>query len=509
MAGATITDNGWHLIEMQWDTSSATVWTADWRVDLVAQPRATWNTTSLGLSPAALRRDRVRTAEGHLLGDVRVRRGRRDRRVMDHRRYRLVGQWDGVVLQPGGDGTHTFTGSNASKGQLLDVHHVGNDRRLAAGGQEHPVATVYSPPTTSPCGRSLPSTRNSPGNGRRRRPEGQRGTGAGGGERSRSGQRGQGGRRRPQQRGHRERSGRRPPDGAGRHNGSSFFFNHIAPNNEFFSRAVPTPAAGWTPTEIAAIRLRVGCATGTVATVPTLQAAMFEVDWPGVPLTPGAQAVSKATATVAGAVGYDRVILADSPRLYINAAAADDGSGHHHAVIAVGGPANAQDPGLDPCYAFNGVNQYLEVADADDLSPAGGAITLEMWIRPDTLQFLHAEDTGYVHFAGKGDFNDPTGPPYARGEYMARMYNLANTEVAAAPQPDLGLRLQQADRHRGRLVLPGPGHGRRVDPLRARDQHGVDGGLQTRAGTPTTRATPRSTRTARCATRTPWTHRRR
>ena len=51
VAGATITDNGWHLIEMQWDTSSATVWTADWRVDLVAQPRASWNTTSLGLSP--------------------------------------------------------------------------------------------------------------------------------------------------------------------------------------------------------------------------------------------------------------------------------------------------------------------------------------------------------------------------------------------------------------------------------------------------------------------------
>ena len=223
------------------------------------------------------------------------------------------------------------------------------------------------------------------------------------------------------------------PTAQGGSNGSSFFFNHIAPNNQFLSRAVPTPAAGWTPTEIAAIRLRVGCATGTVATVPTLQAAMFEVDWPGVPLTPGAQAVSKATATVAGAVGYDRVILADSPRLYINAAAADDGSGHHHAVIAVGGPANAQDPGLDPCYAFNGVNQYLEVADADDLSPAGGAITLEMWIRPDTLQFLHAEDTGYVHFAGKGDFNDPTGPPYARGEYMARMYNLANTEVPPRP----------------------------------------------------------------------------
>ena len=108
-------------------------------------------------------------------------------------------------------------------------------------------------------------------------------------------------------------------------------------------------------------------------------------------------------------------------------------------VASVGdGFANAANGGLaiaTTAYVFNGTNQYLEIADADDLGPAtSGATTVEAWMRPDVLTFPVWEDTGYVHWMGKADFNDPLGPPYARGEYMCRMYNLTNTE--APPRPN-------------------------------------------------------------------------
>lgn len=78
--------------------------------------------------------------------------------------------------------------------------------------------------------------------------------------------------------------------------------------------------------------------------------------------------------------------------------------------------------------------QYLEVADSDDLSAVTtGSITIEAWMRPDTLSFSHWEATGYVHWMGKGDYADPTGPPFARWEYAGRMYNLTNTEVPPRP----------------------------------------------------------------------------
>ena len=131
---------------------------------------------------------------------------------------------------------------------------------------------------------------------------------------------------------------------------------------------------------------------------------------------------------------YDAAVRADNPRLYIAGATPADASGNGHQVIAVAAPGVTTAPDGNPCFVFNGATQFLEVADSDDLSAtATGAITVEAWLRPDTLQFPHWEDTGYVHWLGKGDFNDPLGPPYARLEYMARMYNLTNTETPPRP----------------------------------------------------------------------------
>lgn len=84
---------------------------------------------------------------------------------------------------------------------------------------------------------------------------------------------------------------------------------------------------------------------------------------------------------------------------------------------------NAILPNGSAAATFNG-ELYLEVPDADDLRPATtGVVTIEGWIRPDTLSFSHAESTGYVHWLGKAE----TG----QYEYVARMYSAGNSEGRA------------------------------------------------------------------------------
>jgi hypothetical protein len=78
-------------------------------------------------------------------------------------------------------------------------------------------------------------------------------------------------------------------------------------------------------------------------------------------------------------------------------------------------------PNGDRASVLNGTNQYLEVASHPRLSvPTTGALTIEAWIRPDTLQFPSQEGSGYVHWAGKGEPN--------MQEYVLRMYSFSNNE---------------------------------------------------------------------------------
>ncbi len=55
---------------------------------------------------------------------------------------------------------------------------------------------------------------------------------------------------------------------------------------------------------------------------------------------------------------------------------------------------------------FNGSTQYAEIADAADLSVTRTrSLTIEAWVRPDTLEFPGAEsssDGPLVHYLGKG-----------------------------------------------------------------------------------------------------------
>ncbi|VXB78459.1 conserved hypothetical protein [Arthrobacter sp. 9AX] len=123
---------------------------------------------------------------------------------------------------------------------------------------------------------------------------------------------------------------------------------------------------------------------------------------------------------------YDAAVLADGPVAYwvmANGRGGTEpditGSGHDGRYSG-----SARETGELPngsAAATFGGEEYLEVPDAADLRPATtGVLTVEAWIRPDTLAFRDREATGYVHWLGKAD-NE-------QYEYVARMYSAGNRE---------------------------------------------------------------------------------
>lgn len=145
----------------------------------------------------------------------------------------------------------------------------------------------------------------------------------------------------------------------------------------------------------------------------------------------------------ARASAYDDLILSHKPRLYLTLGSLTrttfepdlSGNGHRALRFPMNWMPEARLPNGDRATVFDGRSQYLEVAPHAHLSvPTTGSLTLETWIRPDTLQFPQSQD-GYVHFAGKGE-------PGAQ-EYVFRMYNRASDRPsrisAYAFNPDGGL----------------------------------------------------------------------
>jgi len=130
-------------------------------------------------------------------------------------------------------------------------------------------------------------------------------------------------------------------------------------------------------------------------------------------------AVPCAAATSASA--YDDQVLADKPVMYLPLGGANgtkDLSGRGHDGTAYHGPTTTTFANGDPALKFDGVQQYVEVADRDDLSiSSSGVLTMEAWLRPDVLNFSHEESdtTPYVHWLGKSTSG--------QSEYAARMYS--------------------------------------------------------------------------------------
>jgi hypothetical protein len=130
---------------------------------------------------------------------------------------------------------------------------------------------------------------------------------------------------------------------------------------------------------------------------------------------------SPSSMSAARASGYDERVLSDAPVGYWPARIDLTRRGHHGKFS--GAPRTAALPNGDPAPRYDGAGQYLTIPDAPDLSVTRtGVLTIEAWMRPDTLQFPNGEGNGggYVHWLGKG--------APGQHEYVARMYSLDNPD---------------------------------------------------------------------------------
>lgn len=94
----------------------------------------------------------------------------------------------------------------------------------------------------------------------------------------------------------------------------------------------------------------------------------------------------------------------------------DRSANTNDAVYCNAEPGKDRKGEIDKCYVFNGVNQYIEIEDSDELSiSTTGELSVSVWIRPDTYNFENTEGNGYVHWLGKGETNNH--------EWLMRMYN--------------------------------------------------------------------------------------
>ncbi len=120
---------------------------------------------------------------------------------------------------------------------------------------------------------------------------------------------------------------------------------------------------------------------------------------------------------------YDKTVLTYSPVAYwpLDPSMPYDYSGNNLGGTFTNSPSATTMPNSDTVSVFNGVNQYFTITNYVFLEIVRtGILTIEAWFRPDTLQFVHDEGSGYVWWMGMGDTNQQN--------WAARMYSYNNTE---------------------------------------------------------------------------------
>ncbi|MEU7486927.1 LamG-like jellyroll fold domain-containing protein [Streptomyces sp. NPDC042319] len=127
---------------------------------------------------------------------------------------------------------------------------------------------------------------------------------------------------------------------------------------------------------------------------------------------------------------YDDIVLSDTPVLYLPLGGREKETslaGHLTAAYH-GTPGTGPLPNGDTASVFDGTPaEYVEVPDDDSLSvPTTGILTIEAWMRPDSLTPPNVESSGYVHWLGKITYGGGD-----NREWAARMYSLDNTEGRA------------------------------------------------------------------------------
>jgi hypothetical protein len=126
---------------------------------------------------------------------------------------------------------------------------------------------------------------------------------------------------------------------------------------------------------------------------------------------------------------YDDTILGDEPVAYY----AMGTVGWESDVLGTSPPGQYHGscigtlmPNDDWATVFEGMNGYLSIPDMSTFSPATtGVLTVEAWLRPDTLRVPMPQGSGYCHWLSK------TAPD--ANEWALRYYSRENSETPPRP----------------------------------------------------------------------------
>lgn len=111
--------------------------------------------------------------------------------------------------------------------------------------------------------------------------------------------------------------------------------------------------------------------------------------------------------------GYERAVLASKPIAYWRLGEAKgtnviDKANNGHDGTLYGTPS-LQQPGAimgdpDTAVMLDGQNSYIEIPSHQDFSQctSGEGLTIEVWLRPDLLEFEGESDDPYIHWVAKG-----------------------------------------------------------------------------------------------------------
>lgn len=126
---------------------------------------------------------------------------------------------------------------------------------------------------------------------------------------------------------------------------------------------------------------------------------------------------------------YDEKVIADKPVAYWRLSHPSHGKEYDRVNNHLGTYHNVtltrEMPNGDGGAIFNGNDGYFAIPSHKSFSVATtGQLTVEAWISPHTLQFRKHEQTGYVHFIGKGKKSGSGG----NREWAGRMYSKINDE---------------------------------------------------------------------------------
>lgn len=189
--------------------------------------------------------------------------------------------------------------------------------------------------------------------------------------------------------------------------------------------ALPTPTTTRTARSPRTGRSRlVAIGLGLVAAVATVPATLTT---PVVSPAVGASAASSAGASMTSTAPRRRARLTAHRRAVLDSQPVAHLRSVRDLVTGtqIGRPTGSPDwakmPNGVPARVFDGRGEHLTFPSRGAYSIATtGQLTVEYWVRPDTLQFADEEGSGYVYMLGKGDAG--------RHEWYARMYSLRNSE---------------------------------------------------------------------------------